>query len=399
MSAASVPAVKSGRNNAIELWRFIFTVGISFGHFHSFGIRPLGISPSEWIMNGSRLLAAFVVLSGYFMMDGYMRKAKAGTLQGSAASQSWGYFGKRYLTLGPVTFLAVLAGFIVQNVINHTALSAIPTLFVNSLYEFFGLNQMGIVGVYETTTTAALSEALAGGVTTTIWNGPIWYVSALLLGGTLLYYLLAKNKDLFVGLLCPLIIIGVYGYEGYNSISSGSGRMFVKGMLGWLSLPNGILRVVAGMCVGVLLWYIVDYVRSRELTSKGIAFLTVLNLLFTVIFLYTLWFGIPWGEFQHELMQTAFMAVLLIGKDGLSRIYNRKWAGYLGRVSLYFFVSHIPMTFALTALFPDMPYLGLAGLFFFGTLVVAILFKLLDDTVITRFLRRPIQNFIAGRKA
>lgn len=386
---------KPQRNNAIELWRFIFTVGISYGHFHTFGIRGLGIDSSVWVLQGTRLLAAFVVLSGYFMMDGFMRKYQNGALEGkSAASLSWGYFGKRYLALGPAAFIAVLVAFIVLNAINGTSISLLPTLLVNSIYELFSMNQLGIVGVHETAGAASLAEALNSGVTTTIWNGPLWYISALLIAGTLLYYLLSKNKDLFVGFICPFVILGVYGYEGYNSILNGSGRMFVKGNLGFLSLPNGVLRVGAGMCVGVLLWYIVDYVKRKPFSGKGRAALTVINVLLSVMFLYTLWFGIPWGEFQHELIQTVFIGILLINQDGLSKIYNQKWAGYLGRVSLYFYLTHVITTYAITAMFPTMSYMGLVCLFFCVTLMVAMLFKALDDTVITRFVRKPILRYM-----
>lgn len=386
---------KTPRNNAIELWRFIFTVGISYGHFHSFGVRALGIDSSIWVMQGSRLLAAFVVLSGYFMMDGYMRKLQRGSLEGlSAASLSWGYFGKRYLALGPAAFIAVLVAFIARNVINGTSLSLIPTVLVNSIYEFFSLNQLGIVGVHETTSATALAEALDSGVTTTIWNGPLWYISALLIAGTLLYYMLSKNKDFFVGFLCPFIILGVYGYEGYNSILSGTGRMFSKGNLGFFDLPNGVLRVGAGMCVGVLLWYIVAFVKEHPLSGKAKGVLTVVNALLSVMFLYTMWFGIPWGEFQHELIQTAFIGILLINQDGLSKLYNQKWAGYLGRVSLYFYLCHVITTFVLTAMFPTMSYMALVGLFFVVNLVAAIVFKAIDDTVITRFIRKPILSYM-----
>lgn len=386
---------KTPRNNAIELWRFIFTVGISYGHFHSFGVRALGIDSSIWVMQGSRLLAAFVVLSGYFMMDGYMRKLQRGSLEGlSAASLSWGYFGKRYLALGPAAFIAVLVAFIARNVINVTSLSLIPTVLVNSIYEFFSLNQLGIVGVHETTSATALAEALDSGVTTTIWNGPLWYISALLIAGTLLYYMLSKNKDFFVGFLCPFIILGVYGYEGYNSILSGTGRMFSKGNLGFFDLPNGVLRVGAGMCVGVLLWYIVAFVKEHPLSGKAKGVLTVVNALLSVMFLYTMWFGIPWGEFQHELIQTAFIGILLINQDGLSKLYNQKWAGYLGRVSLYFYLCHVITTFVLTAMFPTMSYMALVGLFFVVNLVAAIVFKAIDDTVITRFIRKPILSYM-----
>lgn len=386
---------KTPRNNAIELWRFIFTVGISYGRFHSFGVRALGIDSSIWVMQGSRLLAAFVVLSGYFMMDGYMRKLQRGSLEGlSAASLSWGYFGKRYLALGPAAFIAVLVAFIARNVINGTSLSLIPTVLVNSIYEFFSLNQLGIVGVHETTSATALAEALDSGVTTTIWNGPLWYISALLIAGTLLYYMLSKNKDFFVGFLCPFIILGVYGYEGYNSILSGTGRMFSKGNLGFFDLPNGVLRVGAGMCVGVLLWYIVAFVKEHPLSGKAKGVLTVVNALLSVMFLYTMWFGIPWGEFQHELIQTAFIGILLINQDGLSKLYNQKWAGYLGRVSLYFYLCHVITTFVLTAMFPTMSYMALVGLFFVVNLVAAIVFKAIDDTVITRFIRKPILSYM-----
>lgn len=386
---------KTPRNNAIELWRFIFTVGISYGHFHSFGVRALGIDSSIWVMQGSRLLAAFVVLSGYFMMDGYMRKLQRGSLEGlSAASLSWGYFGKRYLALGPAAFIAVLVAFIARNVINGTSLSLIPTVLVNSIYEFFSLNQLGIVGVHETTSATALAEALDSGVTTTIWNGPLWYISALLIAGTLLYYMLSKNQDFFVGFLCPFIILGVYGYEGYNSILSGTGRMFSKGNLGFFDLLNGVLRVSAGMCVGVLLWYIVAFVKEHPLSGKAKGVLTVVNALLSVMFLYTMWFGIPWGEFQHELIQTAFIGILLINQDGLSKLYNQKWAGYLGRVSLYFYLCHVITTFVLTAMFPTMSYMALVGLFFVVNLVAAIVFKAIDDTVITRFIRKPILSYM-----
>ena len=364
------------KNNAIEFYRFLFTLFLTFGHLIVFGWRTNGKIQTEsgfLFLGGARVLGFFLFLSGYLMMAHYQSRKRKGLTDGEASKQAWEYDLRRYAAMIPTMFGSVLFCFVVINIACGTPLSKIPSLLMRSWWEFLGLHQLGLGGYNEMKTLEAFSEAINTTNVSVMWNGPLWYVSAMLIVGVVLYYVLAKNEDLFKGFFAPLVIIGSYGYAMLNQ-----GAEFDRVTTGWLGIPNNILRVGAGMCVGALLYYVVEYLKKIEETPKKRTILTILHAFFACYFVYTAWFGIKWTEFANNAFVLPFMAVLLINQDAISDFLNNSFCGYLGSLSLYMYCYHVGIIWLLVYFAPNLNYAQTAPLHVLGVVGISIIAKWID---------------------
>lgn len=375
------------KNNAVEFWRFIFTIAVAFGHFNSFAWAGK-ISSEDFIMSGGRILGLFLFLSGYFMMLSYQRKKAKGLTEGvSPAKQAWAYTGKRWLGLYPALLGGVTFAFIVRNWIAGTPLSKIPTLLAGSMFEFLGLFQLGVVGYNEQKTTEQLVQFINEGGVSPLWNGPLWYISAILIVSVVIYYVLVKNEDFFIAFFCPIVIIGSYGYARLNQ-----GADFLRTTTGWLGIPNNLLRVAAGMCIGCLMYFVVDYFKKKTFSKAMTATFTILNALLIVFFVYTIWNGIAWSEFANNAFIIPFTIILLVQKDLLSKLFDNKLSAYLGKLSLYFYCCHIVFVFLLPFLFPEMSYGTMAIVFVIACFIWSNIMMLFDDYVVTPLVRNRFKK-------
>lgn len=375
------------KNNAVEFWRFIFTIAVAFGHFNSF-TWAAKIPAEDLIMTGGRVLGLFLFLSGYFMMVSFKRKqAKKETEKEAPGKQAWKYTGKRWLGLYPAMLGGVVLAFIVRNWIAGTPLSKIPSLLAGSLFEFLGLYQLGLVGYNEQKSTEQLLEFINEGNVSPLWNGPLWYISAILIVSVIIYYVLAKNEDFFIAFFCPIVIIGSYGFSMLNQ-----GAAFLRTTTGWLGIPNNLLRVAAGICVGCLMYYVVEYLKKKEFSKKLTVTFTILNALLIAFFIYTIWNGIAWNEFANNAFIIPFTIIMLVQKDLISKLLDNGVSAYLGKLSLYFYCCHIVFVFLLPYLFPDMSYITMAIAFVVACFIWSNVMMLFDDFVVTPLIRNKLKK-------
>ena len=196
--------MKNTKITTIELWRFILTVAIALGHLNTFVWLDTG---ENLIFTGGRVLAFFMFLSGYFLMAHYKKQKTSGKNKNvSAAKQTWEYIKSRFKALYPALFMGVLLAFIVRNAISGTKITEIFGVFMDSIWEFLGISQIGAVGLLEL--KSITFDPVLG--VSYLWNGPLWYISALILAGLILYYIVSKSEDFFTGFFAPVFVIITY---------------------------------------------------------------------------------------------------------------------------------------------------------------------------------------------
>ena len=233
--------MKNSKISTIELWRFILVLAIALGHLNTFIWQGKG---ETIFFTGGRVLAFFMFLSGYFLMAHYKKQKNK---DASPAKQAWQYTGKRFKALYPILFIGVLLAFIVRNAINGTRITQIFGVFMDSIWEFLGISQIGAVGLLE---LKSMTFDISLG-TSQLWNGPLWYISALIIAGLILYYVVSKSEDFFAGFFAPVFIILTYASVGLTDAG------WDRTVLNAIEFPNGLARVMAGMCLGMLMYYIV----------------------------------------------------------------------------------------------------------------------------------------------
>lgn len=366
--------MKSSKISTIELWRFILTVAIALGHLNTFIWRDSG---EDLIFTGGRVLAFFLFLSGYFLMAHYQKHKKEDSAK--PAKAAWKYTGGRFKALYPTIFMGVLFAFIVRNAISGTKITEIFGVFMDSIWEFLGISQIGAVGLLELKTVVV--DPVAG--VSQLWNGPLWYISALIIAGLFLYYIVSKSEDFFTGLFAPLFVVITYASVGLTDI--GWDRTSINS----IGFPNGLARVMAGMCIGMLIYYVVDYLRKKKFSEGLKLTFSVLHIGIAIFLIYTIYAGISWSEFTNGIIVLLFTIILLTNKDYISVLYNNSSVcNFLGRLSLYYYATHIVIVFLIAHIFPEMSYHASIVFNILFTLCCAYIMMCIDDYVVTPLFRK-----------
>lgn len=369
--------MKSTKITSIELWRFILTVAISLGYLNTIVWRNTG---ENLLFTGGLVLSFFMFLSGYFLMAHYKKQKTSGKNKDEApAKQAWKYAGGKFKALYPVLFIGVLLAFIVRNAINGTKITEIFGVFMDSIWEFLGISQIGAVGLLE---LRSLSFDVNFGVSQ-LWNGPLWYISALIIASLILYYVVSKSEDFFTGFFAPVFIILTYASAGLTYAG------FDRTMVNAIGFPNGLARVMAGMCLGMLMYYVVEYFRKKKFSEVMTMAFSLLHIGIAIFLLYTIYAGITWSEFTNGIILFVFCVVLLTNKDYISVLYNKSSVcNFLGRLSLYYYAIQIVFVFLLAYLFPEMSYHASIVFNILFTSCMAFIVMCIDDYIITPIFRK-----------
>ena len=382
------------KNSAIEIWRFFFAIAIV--GYHIGVIFPMAYIPdlmtaSNWMAVAGEVLFVFTLTSGYFMMSHFKRKQEAKEYaKRSAGSRAWEYFWGRVKGLLPVLILGIVLGIAAYAFYYSASFTDILDNVLNGLWEFLGFYSLGF--------TAAFGQS----------NGALWFISALIICSFILYFLLCYKEDLTTGLLVPFIFFFFEGWwcktgirasqaafstiggNFYPSASSVSGSSSTAGMLGF---NNGLLFVLVGLCGGILLYFAVRKLREKKFSSFQKVLLSIFYLVCAVLLVvYTINPTIM-GDISLVRMTVHLLCIIVVGltlleKDFISEWLNNKTTSklfnYLGSLSLYIYMLHIPIVYLLVKLFNQASY-SWASIFWPVTIIsiaLSILTKFLMDELV-----------------
>lgn len=329
---------KNNRITSIDLWKLIFVVMLAIGSINALVWQG---KVDNLIFTGDRVIAFFIFLAGYFLMN-IFKKSKG---KETVAKATWKYTGKRFSSVYPAMLGGVTFAFIVRNVINKTPINNIFPFFMNSMSEFLGISSI---------TSMAL------------WNGPLWYLSSILVGGLILYYIVSKNEDFFAGIFSPILIIVAYGF----------------------GISNSLIRVLAEMSIGMLIYYVVEYLRKKKFNEAMTMTFSLLHIGIAMYLIYTWYYGITWSEFGNNVIILIFLIVLLTNKDYIAVLYNKsKICEFLGRLSLYYYSCYVVFIYLLVWMFPEMGYHASIIFNLLFTSCWSFIMMYVDDYVITPIFR------------
>ena len=346
------------RNVAIEIWRFFAAFAIIGFHVGWIiarscnGSNGFWMTPTNtWFFGSSEILLLFTITAGYFMVSHYKKLAKDPKYkERSAMSRAGEYTWTRIKALLPVLILGYILGVIICTKFFYPEYGIQETcvMLVNSIWEFLGFHAAGLRSL--------------GGEFFNL-NGPLWFISAMIIVGYFIYWGLCKNEDVMSGLVAPFLTIFLAGWWSYTDTRAaqtawstfGFQVASTNGMGGsatsttaTLGFNNGLVFVLLGMLIGVVLFYIVDKLKSdKEKISVG---LTILNVVITALLAWYIIYQPTW--LKLERWPVAFLCIMVIGlsllnKDGLTKIFNNKYTNsffaYLGGLSLYIYMLHYPI--------------------------------------------------------
>lgn len=273
----------------------------------------------------------------------------------SAASRAWEYTAARIKTLLPVLIIGYIIAIVVCTNFYYPDYKTqdVLVMIVNSIWEFLGFHAAGL----RSTGNEFFNL-----------NGPLWFISGMIIAGYFMYWALCKNEDVFSGFVTPLLAIFFAGWWCFTGTRAsqtawstfGAQTTSTNGMGGsatdataTIGFNNGIIFIVIGMLIGVMVFYMVRSLSAREFSKGAKAALTVLNVVVSALLLwYILWQP---TYFKLERWTVAFLCIALItlsllNRDYLTAALNNKVTnsifGYLGSISLYIYMLHYPVVIA-----------------------------------------------------
>lgn len=218
----------------LDFLKFVFAVLIVL--FHS---RMLTACSENWIVVNGRIGVEF-----FFMVSGYLMCVSCEkSEQGNIGIDTWQFMWKKVRRLMPNFIIAWFIMFCVYHYnAGITETSKIFINFVRSVPELLLIKNSGI--------------------RFPSYNGPTWYLSAMLLNMLVLYPLLKKLKDLFyvLALALMLFILGNF-YQEFGTLSD------LESWNGWFL--KGTIRGTAGLLGGTLCYKMSALLRSNKYTNCG----------------------------------------------------------------------------------------------------------------------------------
>lgn len=302
------------RNGKIELMRFICCMVVILFHCTSrFGIKPLfeifGL-PVTFFKNGFISVEFFFIVSGFLMTKSIYKSVK-NNIQGDLGKDTVKFVWKKYTTIFPQHIVAFIALAII-NVVDlglykdgykffEFVAKVIPNLL---LIQKWGFDYKNI-------------------------NGLEWYISAMLLAMYIIYPLCKKFYNSFVHICAPLTAILIYGYIAKNYGT-------FRGAAVWTGdIYVCVLRAIAGICVGVIVFEVARVLSEKELTKKQRMSLTVLEILgYLLILGYMLTSTNNRCEVYAVIVLGALITLIFSDKTYGNERFNNKFFYFLGNVSL-----------------------------------------------------------------
>ena len=201
----------SKRNVAIELWRFVIAIAIIGFHVGWIiarscnGANGYWMETTNWFFGSSEVLLIFTLTAGYFLASHYKRKMQDKEYaQRSASSKAWEYTWSRIKGLIPVLIIGYVLGILISTKFYYPdyTFQQICTMTINSVWEFLGFHAVGLRST--------------GGEFFNL-NGPLWFISAIIIVGYFLYWGLSKNEDTMRGLVSPFIFVFLSGWWAFTN--------------------------------------------------------------------------------------------------------------------------------------------------------------------------------------
>ena len=310
---------KKARISAIDLVRFFCAIGILVHHyFFYFWKDDAGLGTQPRFRNGIFLVEVFLILSGYFTVK-HFAKIKLKKSEESIDSRfkiSIKYTFDKFKVFIPYIIIAVLLGFAYGVINDNFALKRIIA-HAEALPQELSLGS-GLMNAF-----------------LRIYHVPsLWYLSLLFF--TLpVFCVVATIKKKYVRNWILFMFVCVY-YTNY----------WYGGFVG----VDGIIRIFAGLSLGLLLFEFTEYFKTIKLNTLAKILLQCAELFFIFYIVVNLFSRgdtirpVTNSPYFFNMMLFSFLGLsFILSKQTFTHKINFKFTSFLGAISLPLYLLHMPI--------------------------------------------------------
>lgn len=340
------------RNGLIELLRFVFALVVLMVHTH--GLNPQ--TANYPFAGGYIAVEFFLILSGFFAAKRFL------DVNADFGKTAFLYSAKRFFKIAAAAFIPTLINYLV--VYWNRDLEELP-------YMFYEILLTPMSGVYKT-----------------FVNLPLWYLSAYFICIPIFTYLIAKSKDFFVNIGSVIVPLIVYGGICRNN----------ECLDVWAfdcPIPFvGALRVMAGLCMGLNCYRLYGFMKN-SIKPSLIKVLPYIGMALTaVVLIYVYFFTKTYADYMLVLVLCIATACIFAGTPH-KYVLNNKFFCFLGKWSMYIYVSHWTIRFIIPQVFTGLAYEQLVPIYLVVSLVYSLIIMLaaeLFNKLIHHVLRKAAKN-------
>lgn len=290
------------KNNSIPFWRLIFTLLIAVFHF----LRLYGMN-TGWYIG----VEFFFITSGFLLIYTCEKNQSK-----NVPDSPWTYTKRRICRLYPMYLFCFIINFGFYSTVLYPTTGMKLQALLTSIYEVIGIQMIGLDQ-------------------TIFFNNVAWYVSALLITGYFIYYMVLNHKKFYIQVICPLSVLFIYSfyYREYSGLEMwGTTKGFLQ--------HDALLRAFAGMNLGILSYQLCNKIKKLNLSKLGEIALDIAEIvLFTFIIIYT---AIVHNT-NNDYAMVIFMSVgiaLSFGHRHCTVIFNNKVINALSNLTYAMYLNH-----------------------------------------------------------
>jgi len=287
------------RSGNVDLAKFVAAVLIMSHHIYHIGVDNAPFSDC-WIY-----VEFFLYITGYYTAKHYDNRRSE-----NKSKEAITYTLKKFLPLFPYAFIVTFLARVTEGVFGLVLNGWIKEEFVSYFLGDFPFDLLLIVDSYRGPFVA-----------------PLWYLSAMLIMFPLFILFVQVGNRYLKMIICFTVPLIYYGWPDN---------------LGNRDFPNDMLRVFAGLMIGVLI-YEISVVWGSSIAKINKTLLTLLEL---AVFIYPIIGGYRnWAEREitsSRLYMLCFFINLLLCLPGFTYTTNikGKFVAYLGKLSMPVFIFH-----------------------------------------------------------
>ena len=355
--------LNDGRNYTIDLLRIIAAFLMSAWHWIWLAVMPGEVNGGYWgsyffcrdfalqgwdWFKGTYTMGFFVFTTGYFMMDGFKRQQAKGAFidKRTHFTHTWRFTAKTYCSYAPLMMVGTVLAWLLINITSGANLMRWIQTFFWNIWQFLGVSGFGMFQNFMYSGAAGGSEFIA------VYNGPIWYIAAFIVGACIFYSVLIRNEKAAVFVLCPIMFMSSNIW--LNQWLNEAAAEVEHGITNFL--PMDVVRLWGPLSLGIWGWYLGNALKNAKMTSKqenalGIAWLVVL--LYCLI---TAWTGFFGGMLNQDILWMFVALVAIVNRDPVTRginvaLHKFPLSKYFADLSSGLYVVHNPILMSFSAAF------------------------------------------------
>lgn len=322
------------RDGRIELMRFVASIFIMIGHMGYINCSKTRPFEGAWFY-----VEFFLILTGYFTARHFLSGKASGE---NKVKVSVDYTLKKFIRFLPYTTGAVLVWYLFK---------MLPDLQAEHLGALKSLEDMPFEMLF-------LSAANTNG--SHLFT--IWFLSAMFLTLPALCLILQISNK-YIVLLLSFYFSVIYYLFRYD--------------YGSHVYPNQMIRVFCGMMLGVLVYFVSQKLREKELSRALKAVLSVIEILAVLFPIITA--GLNISVLRFDLLAFFVSSVLIFSGQTFNSTLSNPFFSYLGKISMPIYIWHLAVSAVVQYYFPNSSDHVRIFLFFAGTMVISIV----NDSAVT----------------